>query len=253
MKVLPGNASHIGSRFEQQDAFALSDFADADFVSHGGYLAVVADGIGGLLHGMDAANTAVTHFVSQYMAKPRGQSVEDALDAALATANDAVCAAAKRFHCLGQMGTTLVAALIWDKHLYWRAVGDSHLYLCRDDRLSQLNADHNLARSLQILVNEGVMSQDEADHHPERQALECFLGLEELPMVERNRLPLVLQNNDKLLLCSDGVDGALSAEEIMAALSKVPMTAAQALCDNVLQKQQPFQDNLTAVVLAYQA
>lgn len=253
MNVLPGNASHIGSRFEQQDAFALSDFADADFVSHGGYLAVVADGIGGLLHGMEAANTAVTHFVSQYMAKPRGQSVEDALDAALATANDAVCAAAKRFHCLGQMGTTLVAALIQDDHLYWRAVGDSHLYLCRDDRLSQLNADHNLARSLQILVNEGVMSQDEADHHPERHALEYYLGLEGLPMVERNRVPLVLQNGDKLLLCSDGVDGALSAEEIMAALSKAPMTAAQALCDKVLAKRQPFQDNLTAVVLAYQA
>ncbi len=251
MKVLPGNASHIGCRGQQQDAFALSDFADTDFIEHGGYLAVLADGIGGLLHGADAANLAVSHFVTEYLRKFPEQSVEDTLDAALDAANEAVCNAARRLWCAGQMGTTLVAALIHRSHLYWRAVGDSHLYLCRDGRLSQLNADHNFARELQILVNAGIMTQQEADNHPERKALQCFLGLESLPEIERNRWPLTLQEGDILLLCSDGIDSVLSAEEIMTCLCHVPMIAAQLLNDRVLAKRLPFQDNLTAIVLAY--
>lgn len=252
MSVLPGNASHIGQRQQQQDAFALSDFSDTDFTAHGGYLAVVADGIGGLQNGRLAANIAIAEFISRYLAKPSEQSVEDALDLALDAANQAVLVTANWHGCLQEMGSTLVAAVIFEQHLYWRAVGDSHLYLCRDGRLSQLNADHNFARVLQVQVNEGLMSQNMADGHPNRQALESFLGLECMPFIERNAKPLPLRANDRLLLCSDGVDGVLTADEIIHCLAEVPMLAAQHLCDAVLQKQLPSQDNLTAVVLGYE-
>lgn len=253
MTVLPGNASDIGSRKQQQDAFALSDFADTQFIQHGGYLAALADGIGGLKHGAEASSIAVTQFVTHYLRKPAEQSVEDALDAALDAANESVCSASWLLNCVGQMGTTLVAALIHQSQLYWRAVGDSHLYLCRGGRLSQLNADHNFARELQVLVNEGIMTQQEADAHPERKALQCFLGMNPVPEIDRNRRPLPLRDGDILLLCSDGIDSVLSADEIMACLGQVPMMAAQLMCDQVLAKRLPFQDNLTAVVLAYRA
>lgn len=251
MLVEPGNASHIGQRQKQEDAFALSDFADDDFISHGGYLAVLADGIGGLSYGGVAADIAAREFVGHYLAKPKQQPVDDALDAALHAANDAVLASAHWRNVLQSMGTTLVAALIYQDCLYWRAVGDSHLYLFRDGRLSQLNADHIFARQLQIQVNEGHISQALADLHPDRHALECFIGLQQLVEVERNGKALPLQANDRLLLCSDGVDGVLSADEIMACLARSPMLAAQELCESVLKKQIPGQDNLTAVVLGY--
>jgi protein phosphatase len=252
MQVIPGNAIHIGQRKQQQDAFALSDFDDADFIAHGGYLAVVADGIGGLLYGAQAANVATTEFVTYYMSKLNEQSVEEALDQALLAANQSVLNEAYWRNCSEQMGSTLVAALIYEGHLYWRAVGDSHLYLYREGRLSQLNADHNFARELQRQVNEGLLCQAQADYHPDRDALECYLGLHPLHEVERNANPLVLQAGDKVLLCSDGIDGVLTAEEIMACLGNSPMTAAQLLCDSTLQKQCANQDNLTAVVLSYQ-
>ncbi|QPK63489.1 serine/threonine-protein phosphatase [Methylomonas sp. LL1] len=253
MRVLPGNASYIGDRQQQQDAFALSDFADADFIAHGGYLALVADGIGGLQYGAEAAGIAASGFLTEYLAKSSEQTVDQALDRALDAANRAVFDAALQRDCAEQMGTTLVAALIHQDRLYWRSVGDSHLYLCRDARLSQLNADHNFARQLQRQVGEGLISQDDADTHPERKALEFFIGLELLPEVERNRQPLPLRAGDILLLCSDGIDGVLPAEEMVACLNQSPMIAAQRLCDEVLARQQPNQDNLTAVVLAYQA
>lgn len=253
MQVIPGNAIHIGQRKQQQDAFALSDFDDAEFVAHGGYLAVVADGIGGLQYGAQAAMVATSEFVEHYMCKPPEQPVEDALDEALAAANQAVLNEAYWRNCTEQMGSTLVAALIYDGHLYWRAVGDSHVYLYREGRLSQLNADHNFARELQRQVNEGLLCQAQADYHPDRDALECYLGLQPLHEVERNDGPLALQADDKVLLCSDGIDGVLAADEIVNCLAHAPMAAAQLLCDRVLQKQCINQDNLTAVVLGYQA
>ncbi len=251
MQVLPGNASHIGLRRQQQDAYALSDFDDSEFVDHGGYLAVVADGIGGMLHGGDAAKMAVAAFMNSYLSKYMLREVDETLDTALLAANSAVFVEAEQRGCPEQMGTTLIAAVIHDGHLHWRSVGDSHLYLCRDGRLSQLNADHNFAVTLQAWVSEGLISQNMADHHPERGTLGSFVGLLELQHIDRNRQPLPLQANDRLLLCSDGIYGGLSDEEIIACLGEAPMIAAQRLCVEVLAKQKPTQDNLTAVVLAY--
>jgi protein phosphatase len=117
--------------------------------------------------------------------------------------------------------------------------------------MSQLNADHNYARLLQLQVAEGLISQDTADRHPERNALECFVGLNSLAEIDRNCQPLPLQEGDRLLLCSDGIDGVLTADQMVESLNQPPMLAAQRLCDQVLARQLPSQDNLTAVVLAY--
>jgi len=247
--VVPGNSSHIGLRRYQQDAFGLSDFADTTFTPHGGYLAVVADGIGGLLHGREAAQLAVSAFLQQYAAKPAEQSIPQALDEALSAANQAVCRVAEQKHCLAWMGTTLVAAAVWNNKLYWRSVGDSHLYLCRDRRLGLLTIDHHFARTLQMQADAGIISQREAEFHPERYSLESFLGLEPLPLVDTGSAGLPLLPGDCVLLCTDGIDGVLTSDEIIACLGAEPMRAAQALCDAALAKGNPNQDNLTAVVL----
>lgn len=251
MWVFPGNASHIGSRKQQQDAYALSDFADLGFVNHGGYLALIADGIGGMLHGAEAAQIATSAFLSNYQSKSVLRDVGEALDQALLFANNAVIEEADRRDARRNMGATLVAALIYDQHLYWRALGDSHLYLCRDGRLSQLNADQNFGRTLQQWVEEGLISQNMADFHPDRQSLQNYLGLGDLVDVERNSHPMPLVNGDVILLCTDGVFGTLSDSEITQCLiqEKEPMIAASHLCSRVLAKRHPHQDNLTAVIL----
>lgn len=253
MRVFPGNVSHIGDRQEQQDAFALSNFEDAEFVDHGGYLALVADGIGGMEYGAAASNLAVDAFLGRYAAKSVLREVEETLDAALQNASRAVLEEAERRDCLEHMGTTLVAAALYDGYLYWRSVGDSRLYLLRAGRLAQLTADHNHARSLQTLVADGLISQNMADLHPDRGVLESFIGLNEIRYIDCNPVPLQLQDGDVLLLCTDGIYGALSDLEMTACLSGEPMQAARQLADRVLTKQLPHQDNLTAVVLHYRS
>lgn len=251
MWVFPGNASHIGCRPEQQDAYALSDFTDHRFVDHGGYLAVVADGIGGMSHGAEAAQIATSAFLASYQSKSVLREVDESLDQALLVASNAVIEEASRRDARRNMGATLLVALVHEQHLYWRALGDSHLYLCRDGRLSQLNADQNFGRTLQQWVEEGLISQNMADFHPDRKSLQNYLGLGDLDDVERNRRPLPLENGDVILLCTDGVYGILSDSEIAQCLmqEKEPMLAASHLCSRVLAKRHPRQDNLTAVVL----
>lgn len=249
MRVFPGNATHIGQRRDQQDSFGLSNFGDGRFIDHGGYLALVADGIGGMEYGAIASIIAVESFLERYQAKSVLREIDETLDSALLAANRAILEEAERRDCLENMGTTLVAAVIHEGFLYWRSVGDSHLYLFRDGRLGQLNADHVFARTLQTWVADGLISQNMADLHPDRATLESFVGLNEIRHIDRNRAPLPLQDGDVLLLCSDGVYGCLTDGEIMACLAQEPMLAAQQLAEAVLAKQLPHQDNLTAVVL----
>lgn len=253
MRVFPGNASDVGQRNDQQDAYGLSNFEDANFIDHGGYLALVADGIGGMEYGAAASNLAVDAFLGRYLAKSVLREIDETLDCALQAANRAVQEEAERRDCMENMGTTLVAAVIYEGLLYWRSVGDSHLYLMRDGRLGQVNADHVYARTLQVSVAEGLISQNMADLHPDRATLDSFVGLNAIPHIDGNRKPLALEDGDVLLLCTDGVYGGLADFEIMACLSQEPMQAAQQLADCVLAKRLPHQDNLTAVVLQYRS
>lgn len=253
MRVFPGNVSLIGGRRDQQDAFALSNFEDVHFVDHGGYLALVADGIGGMEFGALASTLAVDGFMVRYLAKSVLREIDETLDGALLAANRVVLEEAERRDCLENMGTTLVAVVICDGYLYWRSVGDSRLYLLRAGRLAQLSADHVHARSLQALVGEGLISQNMADMHPDRKNLESFVGLNEIRHIDRNATPMPLEDGDVLLLCSDGVYGGLSDAEMMACLAREPMQAANQLAGTVLAKQLKHQDNLTAVVLQYRS
>lgn len=253
MRVFPGNVTHIGQRRDQQDAYGLSNFEDGQFIDHGGYLALVADGIGGMEYGAVASSVAVEAFLGRYLAKSVLREVDETLDSALEAANRAVQEEAERRDCLENMGTTLVAAVIYEDCLYWRSVGDSHLYLCREGRLGQLSVDHNFTRTLQAWVAEGIISQNMADLHPDRATLDSFVGLTDLRHIDGNRKPLPLQDGDVLLLCSDGIYGSLTDNEIMVCLAQEPMLAAQQLADTVQAKQRPHQDNLTAVVLHYRS
>jgi serine/threonine protein phosphatase PrpC len=249
MIVLPGNCQHIGARSSQQDAFGFSDKDDLAFVAHGGVLAVVADGMGGMAMGGEASHLAVRAFLQAYMAKSADETVPTALHLALDEANQAVISMAYQAD-EGNVGTTLVAAVIHGDALHWVSVGDSRLYLWRDRQLAQLTEDHIYANDLDRDAANGNISREDAENHPERRSLTSYLGLTPLDLIDYNPLPFPLIAGDRLLLCSDGLYAALEKSEVTPLVGREAQQTAEYLVDLVLAKNRPGQDNLTVAILA---
>src|SRR5271155_3011497 len=90
MSFLPGNAQHIGARSSQQDSFGFGDPEDKAFLAHGGFVAVVCDGMGGMEHGDAASRTAVRTFLEAYRRKSPEESVPEALERSAREANECV-------------------------------------------------------------------------------------------------------------------------------------------------------------------
>src|SRR5712692_3246879 len=128
MRFLPGNAQHIGARQSQQDSFGFADPDDQAFIAHGGFLAIVCDGMGGMEHGDAASRTAVRAFMDAYQRKAPQETIPAALERSVREANAQVVELALRFGMVEGIGTTLVAASLVDRAMYYISVGDSGLF-----------------------------------------------------------------------------------------------------------------------------
>lgn len=250
MKYVAGNAQHIGDRHEQQDAFGFSNPGNKAFLRHGGLLGVLADGMGGMALGSETSKIAVRTFLNSYAGKSPGQSIPGALKRALAEANEAVLSLAGHNGLEDEVGTTLAAAVIHNNSLHWISAGDSRVYLLREGRLIQLTTDHVYANKLAVEAASGKISRIEALNDPSRDDLTSYLGLPEIDEIDQNNKPFILKPGDRVLLCSDGLYKGLSEEEIAASLKASPHSACDQLVEQVLSKQRPHQDNVTAIALA---
>jgi serine/threonine protein phosphatase PrpC len=247
MRVIPGNAQHIGDREHQEDAFGFSSLGDRVFERHGGVMMVLCDGMGGLANGAAASRAAVDAVLSGYCRKQPSEDIPSALDRAVREANQAVCAICGEG---GNAGSTIVVAVVWQDRLYWASLGDSRLYLCREGAPAvQLTEDDNVASLLEQRVARGESPEKEVASATNRDALTAYLGAPHPPRPHMGR-DLVLRPGDRVVACSDGLYRGLSAEA-MAAITchGAPMTAAEHMIGSVLKQKLPHQDNLTVVLL----
>ena len=253
MDLEPGNAQWIGTRAEQQDAFGFAGFDLPYFQDHGGILVVLADGMGGMRDGRTASHLAVQGMLKAYREKQPDESIPDALMRALAVANRAVYELACASGGEGSVGTTLVAAAVCAGQLFWVAAGDSRLYLFRaaDGSLTECTRDHTYGNEVLVQIVVGERSGDTLAEDLNWEALTSFLGLADVPRVDRNLCPLSLCAGDRLLLCSDGIHAVLSQVELKRSLMADAQVAADALISAVKGKALEDQDNATAAVLLY--
>lgn len=249
MILIPGNAQHIGSRQQQQDAFGFSDLGDAAFRKHGGILAVVADGMGGMAHGDAASRTALQAFLQSYARKGESESVVEALRRSLMDSNTAVFQEALTLGAAEEMGTTLVAVAVKDEQMHWISAGDSGIFVLRDGELTLVNAHHIYGAELDEQLAQGNITAEQAAGHPEREALTSFLGMERIPMMDRSVRPFRLREGDTILLASDGLFKTLPVEEIVAAADEDPQAMCEALLKRTLEAKRPYQDNVTIVAI----
>jgi protein phosphatase len=250
MRFSPANAQHIGDRRTQQDSFGFGDLENRAFLAHAGFLAVVCDGMGGMEFGDAASRAATQAFLAAYQAKTPEESIPEALERSVRTANDAVVALAHEYGLSEGMGTTLVAAALRDSELYYISVGDSAIFHLHGGTLQMINRPHVFANLLDAAVARGTMSQADAQNHPERESLTSFIGAETLEEIDRNTEPIQLAEGDVILLASDGLFKTLSQGEILASLQGNPQSWPEALVAQTIAKKHEHQDNVTVLSIA---
>jgi protein phosphatase len=145
---------------------------------------------------------------------------------------------------LAGMGTTLTAILADGDGFRLVHIGDSRLYLLRDGKLTRQTTDHTV---VERLVEEGRLTQQEAEMHPQRSILTKALGVDE--EIEPDDERLEVRPADRLLLCSDGLTGMIEEEQVASILTsnQDPQAAADALVEAA--NEAGGQDNITAIVI----
>lgn len=206
-----------------------------------GYVAVVADGMGGHKTGEVASQKAVETIrqeLSEASSHPPG-----ALAKAVQAANLEIFDYASLHPEHQGMGTTLTTVFIDDQVGLVGHVGDSRAYLIRNNDIRQLTFDHSWVAEQ---VRQGVITQDEARRHRLRNVITNALGSTQ--EVKLDLLYFEVQQGDKLLLCSDGVSMLLT-EEVMKeiVMQHPPEEAAKQLIAEANRRGSP--DNITAVVM----
>ena len=231
------NLQGIGSREEQQDAFGISP---VDRYEEDGLLAVLCDGMGGMAEGGLIASETTSQLMGSF---PWAE--DSSVPGWIAQHSARVY---QQFR--GQGGTTLVAALLKENRLSFWCVGDSDLFLLREGRLYSLNIRQEFKNDLVLRALEGAFPVEEAFCDPQADALSQYIGKEEAKC-DHTRIPFLLQPEDALLLCSDGVSDTLTLKQIREAMALSPQACCDKLEEEILAAGKPNQDNFTAIVWNY--
>jgi protein phosphatase len=221
-----------------------------------GYLMVVADGMGGAAAGERASSLAVESVESFALDRlkwflhhgPDENRLFEELRRGMEQADAAVSREADANFQLAGMGTTLTMGFVLGRDLYIVHAGDSRAYLMRDGELQRLTQDHTL---VQLLVDGGVISPEDAKHHARRNVVTNVVGGPS-PGVHAEIRKVELRDGDIILLCSDGLTEPVSDNAIAEILGSVaePEDAARALIDRALEAGAP--DNVTAIVARFE-
>jgi PPM family protein phosphatase len=209
-----------------------------------GRLAVIADGMGGYEGGQEASRLAVETVQKSYDTEFE-KNPQAALVRALEEAHRDIQLYAEENPQLHGMGTTCTAVAIVGRQLYFAHVGDSRLYLVHDGTILRLTRDHSYVGRL---VESGIVRSEDAESHPQRHILTAALGSGRDVVPDAPEHPVQLQDNDTLLLCTDGLWSLVSEQEMLHTLEgKSPADASLALVDLALERGGP--DNITVLIL----
>lgn len=243
MKFTIYQSSRIGGRKYNQDRIAYSYSCDA-------LLMVLADGMGGHLHGEVAAQIAV-QLISETFEKHANPMLKEPqifLKYAFDSAHRAILSYASNHQLLDTPRTTCVACIVQDDAAYWAHAGDSRLYFFHGSKLVTRTRDHSI---LQNMLDSGSINLKQAATHPERNKIYNCLGGLTPPVVELSKKTRI-RRGDTFLLCSDGLWNPLADDEILDVVSGYPVIqAAQRLMDQAESREGEKSDNISAIGMTW--
>jgi PPM family protein phosphatase len=231
-------------RANNEDSHLLWEPASDDDFVRKGRLAIVADGMGGYEGGEKASRLAVETIRQIYESDSSSDPQQTLVDAFI-TAHAAIQRYAVDHPDLQGMGTTGTAIALLGRQLYFAHVGDSRLYLIRDNSISRLTRDDSYVGRL---VENGIVRAEDAESHPRRHILTAALGSGRDIMPSVPEHTIVLAENDTLLLCTDGLWSLVPEADILHISQSYPPTeACSQLVQAALDRGAP--DNVTVLIL----
>lgn len=225
------NYCHVVGRTDVGRKRAANEDNMANAVTQNGLVSIVCDGMGGHVGGATASRIAITAIIENlnnvYYDDPRvaiGESIDKA--------NKAILQKTVEQPELKGMGSTCVMLLVRDGKVYIGHVGDSRIYLVRSRRIIQLTKDHSY---VQMLVDCGEISKEQAEHHPRKNEITNALGLENMTPATVAEDAILPEAGDCFVLCSDGLSGMVSDNSICKVISRQSEMNAQDRVDRLVQ------------------
>ncbi|GMR07374.1 MAG: hypothetical protein BMS9Abin26_0377 [Gammaproteobacteria bacterium] len=242
MGYVLASATRLGNRQNNQDRIgAARDGA--------GIILILADGMGGHAHGELAANTLVDTVKNHYEEeiKPIADPVSF-LESSIRDAHDQVIDWGQKQDPVCTPCTTCVVCLVQDGVAWWAHVGDSRLYLLRKDKVEFRTRDHSYVEDL---FNCGEIGKKEMASHPMRNYVtQCIGGKKHYPRIVTARM--VLQPNDVIMMCSDGLWGSLEEDYICHSLGKTNLPeVVEEMAYQAEQLSYPSSDNISVIAMRW--
>lgn len=215
----------------------------AGYIEEEGYkLYIVADGMGGHNAGEVASEMAVKA-VEMYVKENYKNDGINVLENAILFANEKIYDKARYGSEYKGMGTTLVAALVYEENIIVANIGDSSCFGITGNDIIKITKDHSL---VQELIDSGSITEEEGRNHPKRNVITRALGTNNVVKVDIFKINR--NTYDKYLLCTDGLSNELSKEEILMETNDI--NDYNTACDKLvlLAKNRGGRDNITVLL-----
>ncbi|MGN0528137.1 MAG: Stp1/IreP family PP2C-type Ser/Thr phosphatase [Eubacterium sp.] len=229
-------------RESNQDAYAVGELPGEVA------WAVVCDGMGGAAGGNIASALAVKvisdKINASYNENMKDSSIKNLLDSAITAANIEVYDMADARPELKGMGTTVVCSIVRGNQAFIAHAGDSRAYIADKNGIKQITTDHSM---VQALVDEGKITPEEAENHPNKNIITRAVGVDKMIDIEFNQIPL--NDEETLILCTDGLSNYVSSNELFENISDGQYYA---FADRLVKKanNNGGGDNITVVAIA---
>lgn len=243
------NYCHVVGKTDVGRTRAANEDNMYNAITQNGLVSVVCDGMGGHVGGATASKIAVSTIIENlnnvYYDDPRiaiGESID--------RANRAIIQKATEEPELAGMGSTCVLLLVRDGKVYIGHVGDSRIYLVRSKRIVQLTKDHSY---VQMLVDCGEITKEQAEHHPRKNEITNALGMTNMSPATVADDAIVPEAGDCFVLCSDGLSGMVSDDTIGKIISRQSEMNAQERVDRLvsLANENGGIDNITVQLVEF--
>ena len=228
------------TRESNQDAF------DTGYFNDGTVWAVVCDGMGGVSGGQVASSLCIDKTVNaikrSYRENMTVNNAKNMLVSAINAANSYVFDESLKDRDLKGMGTTIVAVVIVNNIAVVAHVGDSRAYII-NDTINQITKDHSF---VQLLVDNGRITPEEAENHPDKNIITRAIGIEGFVDVDVDIVDI--KDEDILLLCTDGLNGYVKDDDILKTVKEYGDSSTEKLVETA--NLNGGHDNITVVLIS---